>query len=136
MKKAILACALGVTLLTGACYHATVETGLQPSAEKITQKWAMGFAWGLVPPPTVNVASQCPNGVARVETQHSFLNSLVAALTSGIVTPMEITVTCAVARSDAGSEVMKLGADQTPQELLTAAAERSAATGEAVLVQF
>lgn len=136
MKKAMTACALGVVLLSGACYHATIETGLQPSAETITQKWAMGFAWGLVPPPTVNVASQCPNGVARVETQHSFLNSLVAGLTSGIVTPMEITVTCAAARSDAGTEVMKLGAGQTGQELLTAAAERSADTGEAVLVQF
>jgi hypothetical protein len=95
MKKAMTACALGLVLLTGACYHATIESGLEPGEQKVTQKWAMGFAWGLVPPSTVNTQAQCPNGVAKVETQHSFLNSLVAGLTSGIVTPMEITVTCA-----------------------------------------
>lgn len=95
MKKAMTACALGLVLLSGACYHATVETGLKPSETRIVNKWAMGFAWGLVPPPTVETAAKCPNGVAKVETQHSFLNSLVAGLTSGILAPMTIEVTCA-----------------------------------------
>jgi len=33
-------------------------------------------------------------GVARVETQQSFLNGLVSLLTLSIFTPMEITITC------------------------------------------
>lgn len=55
----------------------------------------MSFVAGLIPPPVVQTASACPNGVAKVETQHSFLNSLVAIVTFSIITPMQITVTCA-----------------------------------------
>ena len=40
-----------------------------------------------------------PNGVAKVETQLSFANQLVYALTWGIYAPMEIVVTCAAAPS-------------------------------------
>jgi hypothetical protein len=39
--------------------------------------------------------AQCPEGVAQVDTQLSFLNQLVSFLTWGIYTPMEIVVTCA-----------------------------------------
>ena len=137
MKRAMTAGVLGVLLLSGACYHATIETGRTPSTEKVTQKWAMGFAWGLVPPPTVETATRCPNGVARVETYHSFLNSLVGILTSGIVTPITIEVTCAApGSSDAGAEVLKLGANQTVDELMTEAVQRAHQTGEAVFVEL
>jgi len=79
----------------GACYHATIETGLAPGTQKIEQHWAMSFIYGLVPPSTVEAKAKCPNGVSRVETQMSFLNGLVAVLTFEIVTPMDIQVTCA-----------------------------------------
>ena len=75
---------------SSACYHAIVETGRPASSQVIDQPWA-----GLIPPPVVQTASACPNGVAKVETQHSFLNSLVAIVTFSIITPMQITVTCA-----------------------------------------
>jgi Bor protein len=78
-----------------ACYHAIVETGNSPGQLKIEQKWASSWVYGLVPPKPVEATAKCSSGVARVETQHSFLNSLVGALTFGIYTPMEITVTCA-----------------------------------------
>jgi Bor protein len=48
-----------------------------------------------VPPSTVSTAEKCPKGVAKVETQHTFLNQLVGALTLEIYTPMQIRVTCA-----------------------------------------
>jgi Bor protein len=51
--------------------------------------------FGLVPPSTVETAAKCPNGVAKVETQLSFLNQLVSVLTLSIYTPMTIEVTCA-----------------------------------------
>ena len=35
------------------------------------------------------------SGVARVVTEHSFLNGLVAAITGGIYTPVHMTVACA-----------------------------------------
>ena len=80
--------------MTG-CFHATVETGLDPSAKTINIPWANSFVFGLVPPPTVAAAAKCPGGVAKVETQRSFLNGLVGILTLQIYTPMAIKVTCA-----------------------------------------
>ncbi len=84
--------------LTAGCYHATVETGLTPSAVTVEKGWAHGWILGLVPPSTVETIGKCPNGVAKVETQLSFANQLVSALTGGIYTPMEIKVTCAVTK--------------------------------------
>ena len=94
-----------VLLLAGAgCYHATIETGATPSPTVVRKGFASSWIYGLVPPSTVSTASQCPNGVARVETQLSFVNQLVGLLTLGIYTPMEIVVTCAASRSaSAGS---------------------------------
>ncbi|MEX2180502.1 MAG: Bor family protein [Gemmatimonadaceae bacterium] len=89
-----LSLGLAVLLSTG-CYHATIETGVTPSAQVIEQSWAHSFVYGLVAPATVNTTSQCPRGVAKVETRHSFLNGLVAGLTWGLYTPISIKVTCA-----------------------------------------
>jgi hypothetical protein len=94
-------------LLTG-CYHAQVTTGLEPSDEVYEDKWAAGFIHGLVPPDIVEAEHRCPNGVARVETQLSFMNQFVTILSFGIYSPMQITVTCAAASASAGT-----GADQT-----------------------
>ena len=81
--------------VTAACYHATIETGAKPSDTVIQKDWASGWVYGLVPPDVVASASKCPNGVAKVETQLSFLNQLVGFLTLEIYTPMSIKVTCA-----------------------------------------
>ncbi|HEY9514039.1 MAG TPA: Bor family protein, partial [Gemmatimonadaceae bacterium] len=98
-----------------ACYHATIVTGRPASSDSISIPWANSFVYGLVPPPLVDAAAKCPNGVARVETQHSFLNGLVQFITLGIYTPIQIDVTCAatgpVKTSDASTvtPVLKVG---------------------------
>ena len=98
--------ALSLTVLaTAACSHATIETGAKPSDTVIDKEWASSWVYGLVPPSTVETAAKCPNGVARVETQISFLNGLVALLTFAIYTPMSIKVTCAAANSAAASHI-------------------------------
>ena len=90
----MFAVGLAVIGLSG-CYHATVNTGIEPGARQVQQPWAKGFIFGLVPPNPLNVMDECDDaGVASVETQLSFLNQLVSGLTLGIFTPMEITVTC------------------------------------------
>jgi hypothetical protein len=63
----------------------------------LEQSFASSWIYGLVPPKTVETASRCPDGVAKVETQHTFVNQLVGFLTLGIYTPMHIRVTCAQA---------------------------------------
>jgi len=95
MRNAVLVLAAAVSL--AGCYHATIETGLTPSNQRIEKKWASAWVYGLVPPSAVETMQRCPDGVARVDTQLSFTNQLVNFLTFGIYTPMEIVVTCAAA---------------------------------------
>jgi hypothetical protein len=127
------------------CYHATINTGRPVSADSISIPWANSFVYGLVPPPIVEAAAKCPNGVAKVETQHSFLNSLVGALTFGIYTPIQIDVTCAapgpVKTSDASTSASLLtvgqSADPTARtEAMNRAATIARETDRAVYVEF
>lgn len=98
---------LSASVLSG-CFVATIETGLPASDVKIVNEWAHCFVYGLVPPKVVETASKCSSGVAKVVTQHSFLNGLVAALTFSLYTPITIEVTCA-----RPSEIGKLDEDET-----------------------
>ena len=142
MRAIRAAVLVGVVTVGSGCYHAVVETGRPAGGTMIDKPWAMSFIYGLVPPPVENVSSQCTNGVARVETQHSFLNGLVAALTFGIVTPMRITVTCASGTSSLdvpAARVIRLAATATSAERDNAfreAVRLAATTKDAVLVQF
>jgi hypothetical protein len=87
-----------VLCFTG-CYHASVETGRTAGTQHIEKGWAPGWFYGAVGPGTVDGKAGCSHGVSRVETKHSFLNSLVGGLTLGLYTPMTIDVTCAAASS-------------------------------------
>lgn len=142
-RLAVVALSL-FALTSSACYHAIVETGRPASTEVINQPWAMSFVAGLIPPPAVNTASTCPNGVAKVETQHSFLNSLVAIVTVSIITPMQITITCASSGAVRTGSVdttptVRVGADATVEQKAAAVNEaaRLAAEGNGTaFVQF
>jgi hypothetical protein len=124
-------------LATTGCFHATIDTGRQPSGQTVTVPWAHSFVYGLVPPSTVETAQQCPNGVARVETQHSFLNGLAAVLTFSLYTPMTIEVQCAASDDDADAPSALRPTDgETPQELVTRAVSQARRTGEAVTVDL
>jgi len=82
-------------LLSSGCYHASIESGMKPGNDKIEKEWASSFVFGLVPPDPIEAQSKCTNGVSKVETEHSFLNALVAFFTIQIYTPMHLTVTFA-----------------------------------------
>ncbi|HWZ28871.1 MAG TPA: hypothetical protein VNX15_09935 [Gemmatimonadales bacterium] len=93
---ASIACA-ALLVSTAACFHATIETGLAPSTTVIEESFASGWIFGLVPPNTVSTQAKCPR-VSKVETQHSFVNMLVAFVTFQIYTPIDIKVTCAAGK--------------------------------------
>jgi hypothetical protein len=116
-----------------ACYHATIETGQPLAAETIQQNWAHGFLFGLVPPSTVASASKCRSGVAKVETQQSFLNMVANVLTGGIYTPMTITVTCAAGPTVTGSII---NVPNDPTTALAKAVELSSKTGSVVYARY
>ena len=123
-------------LSTTGCYHAIIETGRSPSGQSIERAWAHSFLYGLVPPSVTETASQCPNGVARVETLHSFLNSLAGGLTWGIYTPMTIRVQCASGDAPDAAEALRPADGVGARELLTEAVLLSQRTGEPVLVDL
>ena len=130
-----VASVVAVFALVG-CYHAVVETGRPAGGTEVYKPWAMSFVFGLVPPPIESVASACPNGVSKVETQHSFLNGLVAFVTFQIVTPMEIRVTCAGGGRDEDASLARVRVDGNPRAAILQAIELSKATGRAVYAQF
>jgi hypothetical protein len=137
VRKLTLALILLATSTAG-CYRATVDTGRTPSGQTIRNDWAHSFVGGLVPPATVQTAQQCPAGVARVETQHSFLNMLVTSLTFGIYAPMTITVQCATAEENDATTLMVPAEASlaTATSVFNQAVTRAADEDRAVLVQF
>jgi Bor protein len=130
---------LAAAILLSACYHATIETGLTPSTHVLEQSFASSWIYGLVPPKTVETASRCPDGVARVETQHTFVNQLVGFLTLGIYTPMHIRVTCAQASgatSGASLTIPEAAGEEEVRAAFGDAADFAARTQTAVTVRF
>lgn len=123
-----------LAIAASGCYHAVVDTGLAPSTQVVDVPWASGFVDGLVPPSTVETAAKCPHGVAKVETQHSFLNMVAQVLTLGIYTPMQITVTCAATGAMAAAQADISGPDA--RNVVTRAANQSAATGQPVTIEI
>jgi hypothetical protein len=94
MKHSVsIAMALGL-VLTG-CFHQVVQTGRTPGPTVVKKPWTATWLWGLVPATPIDVTRDCPGGIATVETKQSFMNGLVGALTIGIFTPRDVTVTCA-----------------------------------------
>jgi len=139
MRIGPVAGSLFLLITLSGCYHATVETGVRPGTEVHEQTFAASWIYGLVPPKTMSTAARCTSGVAKVETQLSFVNMLVGSLTFGIFTPMHIKVTCAAGGSALGPEagtVIRAAAD-TPaarMEALTEAARVSRESGREVMV--
>ncbi len=124
-----------VAVFTTGCYHAVIETGATAGTDKLTVPWAHSFVYGLVPPAVVNAAQKCPRGVAKVETQHTFVHGLVAFLTFALYTPMQIDVTCSTgARADDAAATLPAGSD--PAAAMQQAVELSKESGKPVLVQF
>jgi hypothetical protein len=92
IKRSLFALAL---LASAGCFRTTVLTGLPEGDKKIDLPWQKSFVFGLVPPDTINARPTCPNGVAKVMVEHTFLNVLVSGLTGNLFTPIHPVVTCA-----------------------------------------
>ncbi len=142
MTRFRLGTLLAAIVALSGCYHTTIETGLPPSTQTLEKPWASSWVYGLVPPQTVETASRCPNGVAKVETQISFLNGLVALITFAIYTPMTIVVTCAgpdtpMEEADQNAVSIRLDANiEEKQHAFHDAAVLAARRGVPVLLKF
>jgi hypothetical protein len=136
-----------VLLIAPGCFHATVVTDRARSDRVVEDLWAHSFIGGLVPPATVDVSEQCINGVAVVETQHTFPNLVAQAVTFSLYSPMTITVTCAAGgasvhlmpRPDVefdGITIPRHATDAGINRAFYMAAMQAAEAGEPVAVQF
>ncbi|MDX1640103.1 MAG: hypothetical protein R3220_00300 [Balneolaceae bacterium] len=138
-KKSFILIALA--LLMSGCYHAQVTTGLEESNQVYKKAWATSFIAGLIPPATIDATEHCNNGVAKVETRHSFLNLVAQAITFSIFSPMEITVTCASASADISADSQSLelavnSSDEVKQNTYSEAVAISAKTNKPVYVNI
>ena len=141
MKGLRMCAVLLATLLLSSCYAAKIDTGRNRSTKMISKPFASCWIYGLVPPPVVQTASECPDGVALVETQHSFLNYLVGGITFGIYTPIQINVTCAEGKTGYLDPAQELfvphGASaEEVRQTFGRAAERAVKSGEPVVVHL
>jgi len=142
MRRLRMCVMLLASLSLSGCYATRVETGLPASSKVISKPFASCWLFGLVPPATVQGATDCPNGVAVVETQHSFLNYVVNALTLGIYTPMQITVTCAEGAKTSSvdpAQELVIPHGATPEQVrqvFSRAADRAVKSGAPVLVHL
>lgn len=93
MRRYLIAAA--ALILTSGCYHVTVITGAPTSPTVIDKPWQNSFVYGLVPPPVIETKGTCTQGVATFETERSFVNGLVGAITWSIYTPLHARVVCA-----------------------------------------
>lgn len=132
MRRLVLT--LTIAGMSAGCYHAIVNTGRPPSNVVIENRWAHGYLWGLIPPMAVYTAVRCPDGVSKVETQHSILNLLAHGLTAGVYTPMHVTVTCA-ARATLDAPALS-GRRDDAATALRRAADLSALAGTPVLLEL
>ena len=142
MSRYLLTLASLLSIGLFGCYHATIDTGLTPSTEVIEQSFASCWIYGLVPPSPVATMTKCTHGVAKVETQQSFVNGLVGIITFGIYTPMEIKVTCAAGSSSMiPSEMHDIvvdtnASDEQVLDAFSRAANLTVMTGQPVFVKY
>jgi hypothetical protein len=129
-----------VCLLASGCFHQIVQTGRAPGTTVVSKPWTPTWVFGLVAAPPIDVSKECPNGVATVETQMSFVNALVSAITFGIYSPHDVKITCAARRAslDGLKEInVAHGASAIERNAAFAAAiELSGRSGQPVVVRF
>ena len=94
-RMAGLALLLGVVLASSGCWRATVVNRGVKSGETHEAKGKI-FLYGLVSTDSAHVKAgeKCPNGVARVQSEHTVVDSLLGLVTLGIYMPVTIRYTC------------------------------------------
>jgi hypothetical protein len=133
---------VAVTLLA-ACFHQVVQTGRKPGPVVVQQEWVKTWIFGLIAADPIDVRRQCPSGVATVETQQSFPNTLVGMVTIGIFTPQTVKITCAAAGSSPSPSpdalevlIPKSATREQGLELVNGAIRTSFSTHKTVVLRF
>jgi hypothetical protein len=130
-----------LVLATSACFHQVVQTGRPAGPTVVDKPWVSTWLWGLVAAQPVDVRQECRSGTAVIETETSFVNGLVGALTLGIYTPQHVRVTCASGSASLPANAIQVNVATVAspaerQQQIDAAIERSIEQGVPVVVRF
>lgn len=101
MHRGLMTVTLVALMPLAACYEHTIEVGggASPRAPLIYDHWQSYWLGGLIGHTKVDLEQMCPSGRATIEVKQTFLNGLVAGLTSGIYAPTTMRVRCEGGRS-------------------------------------
>jgi Bor protein len=94
MKPVRMIGLVALAVSTG-CFHLTVISGAPASNKQIDLPWQKYYLFGFIAPEEISTKEACPLGIAKWETESSFLNGLVNEITLHIYTPIHTTITCA-----------------------------------------
>ncbi len=83
-----------VAFAASACYKVQYKN---PNAQigtshSVKQKF---FLWGALGGEQVDLNKLCPQGVAEIASEHSFIDIVLYSLTGGLYTPVSVEVHCA-----------------------------------------
>lgn len=93
-RSCVPALALLVGLTTGCFRHTVMVTGAQPATS--TERWQHFLIFGLVPlSDTWDARTDCPSGIAKVESSMQLGNVLLSAITMGVYGSETLKVWCA-----------------------------------------
>jgi hypothetical protein len=106
MKSLQLALSLLLVALSTGCYTTTIISGkpASPATVAYNARWHHGVVFGMgeVSGP-YNLQEICPQGWAEIETEQSFVNSIVSMITDTLYTPQSVTIRCSAAAAPMGS---------------------------------
>lgn len=86
---------VALVFVSAGCLEHTYNVGAgAPVGPKVYNEWHNHWLGGLIGERTLDLERHCPSGNATIHNEQSFLNGLVAALTSGIYTPTTVTIRC------------------------------------------
>ncbi len=113
MQKTVLLATLVGTLCAGCYNHTFVNPNVTPELEPSYSRWHNHWFFGVFTSTAeLELDEVCPQGVARIEDVHTFVNGLLAALIGIVYSPTTVKVYCADTSTAVDVEVSTIDADR------------------------
>ncbi len=118
MRKKLIGMALVLVLASGCYRHIYQVPGAIPAGFPAYSRWHHHLIFGLVNlSGDVDLPAVCPNGIARITDEHTFLNWLVSALIGGFIyTPTTVEIWCAAGPA-MQPQAMTIQLQMTPEKI-------------------
>jgi Bor protein len=100
-KRSLLTVSL-LGLLVSGCFTTVIRSGqpVSPATVAYDARWHHGILWGIAElSGPYDLSQACPQGWAEIETETSFLNFLLSAITSSLYSSQTVSVRCSAAVS-------------------------------------